>query len=160
MSRVSCPLVLWRPKHRSIIFMRTGPSQGFSSSRHTEQNCPLGVLGTETPKCRSKSHYAISGLRKSGLRKSGFRDLRVQGNTPLSISISKFQNIVTCSRVVLSGFHPLGFRDLRVQGNTALSILISEMPKYHNMSVYCPFRITPIGILGLASTKKLALRLF
>jgi hypothetical protein len=43
----------------------TRPSRDFASSRYTEQKCPLGVSGTETPKCRSKSHYAISGLHKS-----------------------------------------------------------------------------------------------
>jgi hypothetical protein len=46
---------------------------------------------------------------------------------------------------------------MRVQGNTPLSILISEVPKSRNLSAYCSFGTSPIGISGLTCTRRLTL---
>jgi hypothetical protein len=71
--------------------------------------------------------------------------------------VPKHRNVLTHPHVVTLGFRESGFRVLHVQGNTPLSIPITEMPKYRNISAYCPFGISPIGILGLACTRDLPL---
>jgi hypothetical protein len=117
-----------------------------------EQNCPLGVSGTETPKRRSKSHYAISGLRKSG-----FRDLRVQGNTPLSILISempKYRNISTYCPFRIS---PIGISGLACTRDLPLGIPGAEIPNHLNLSTPRHFRVSYVGISRVVRTRVLTL---
>jgi hypothetical protein len=102
----------------------------------------------QIPKYRNIGTYLHAII--SGFRKSGFRDLRVQGNSPLGIPGYRNSEIPTLKPAHLisgflpSGFRKSGFRDLRVQGNSHLGTPGAETPK-------CPNPSTPLSFRDFAS---------
>jgi hypothetical protein len=120
-------------------------------------NSPLGIPGTETPKRRIYTRYAILGIRKPG-----FWDMQRQEVTHLGFpgaETPKHQtpNMLHYFRVSSIEISQVGI--LRVEFPRLVNTWGphfgtpgAEIPKYNNFSTLYLF-----GILGLASTREFAL---